>query len=156
MSANVHQEPAFTAIFCDDIREEVDGKHTLVGVYGSHLISSEFPGIVAKLGILVRANLPLDSEEGFSIRVERGKDILVESEVSGRKRETVEDWPSELDAPRHRTIDAKMVFSPIQFADMCTLRVIIIHCGNEYIAGKLHVTKMDAKTLGRIQSRSNK
>jgi hypothetical protein len=60
-------DPFGATIFCDDIREELHGKTSLIGVYGNELVSySEFPISLPKLGFYVTvcfpANGPLVSD----------------------------------------------------------------------------------------------
>jgi hypothetical protein len=46
-------EPFGTAIFCDDVRFELQNKMSLIGTYGSELILfGSFPATLPKLGIL--------------------------------------------------------------------------------------------------------
>ncbi|WP_144259574.1 hypothetical protein [Methylocystis sp. ATCC 49242] len=43
------------SIFCDDIRQELHGKYSIIGVYASDLIfEGNFPLIIPKLGIVVK------------------------------------------------------------------------------------------------------
>lgn len=49
-----------TAIFCDDVREELGGLYSLIGVYGDNVKVPSFPGAMAKLGIYVRLNVSQD------------------------------------------------------------------------------------------------
>lgn len=53
-------EPSGIAIFCDDIREEIGGKVSLIGCYADDMqfINAAFPIGVPKLGIHVIARLP--------------------------------------------------------------------------------------------------
>jgi len=52
------------AIFCDDIREEVGGKVSLIGCYGTDLqfTGMSFPVGVPKLAIYVVARLPIEQQ----------------------------------------------------------------------------------------------
>ena len=48
------QIPHGVAIFCDDIREEVGGKSSFMGVYGSDLLThSDFPLVIPRLGLSI-------------------------------------------------------------------------------------------------------
>lgn len=47
MMADYH----LTTIFCDDIRQEINGKFTLVGCYNSQLLVSDFPFTLPRLAI---------------------------------------------------------------------------------------------------------
>ena len=47
-------------VFCDDVRQEIDGKLTLVGVYNSNLtVFGGFPAVLPKLCVVVWLNGPL-------------------------------------------------------------------------------------------------
>lgn len=51
-----------TAIFCDDVREEMGNKHSLMGIYGDNISVPAFPGAMTKFAIYVRIHLPIDFE----------------------------------------------------------------------------------------------
>jgi hypothetical protein len=55
-------DPFGVAIFCDDIREEVGGKISLIGCYGVDMQFQgvSFPVVLPKFGIFVTARLPID------------------------------------------------------------------------------------------------
>jgi hypothetical protein len=47
-------------VFCDDVRREIDGKLTLVGVYSSNLtVFGGFPAVLPKLCVVTWLNGPL-------------------------------------------------------------------------------------------------
>jgi hypothetical protein len=46
------EEPFGYTVFCDDIRNEVGGKNTYVGVYTGNLAVPSFPAILPKFGIV--------------------------------------------------------------------------------------------------------
>lgn len=51
--------------FCDDIRNEVDGKTTLVGCYGADMVfPTPFPVLLPKLGLAVQFAEKADSKSG--------------------------------------------------------------------------------------------
>lgn len=51
---------AAIALFCDDIREEKSGAHSLIGIIGDNVIVPNFPGAIPKFGIYVRIHIPTD------------------------------------------------------------------------------------------------
>jgi len=55
-------EPTGFTIFCDDIREEVNGKLSLIGCYGADLriFGSPLPILLPKLGFHITIRLPTD------------------------------------------------------------------------------------------------
>lgn len=46
-------------LFCDDIREEKSGAHSLMGIMGDNVEVPGFPGAINRVAIYVRINLPL-------------------------------------------------------------------------------------------------
>ena len=46
-------------LFCDDVRPEISGQQTIVGVYGDNLALSQIPGALPKLGFFVRVNFEM-------------------------------------------------------------------------------------------------
>src|SRR5260221_12989855 len=55
-------EPTGFTIFCDDIREEVNGKVSLIGCYGADLriLGNQFPILLPKLGFHITVRVPSD------------------------------------------------------------------------------------------------
>lgn len=74
----------YDLIFCDDVRQEVNGKHLLVGVYGPEMIFKEFPAHTM-LAIFHRIhNLP-DGEHKYKLRMAGlggEKDFEITAELS--------------------------------------------------------------------------
>jgi hypothetical protein len=53
-------KPNFSVLFCDDIRHEVGGKVSLMGIYGSHLLVPSMPLHLPKLAIHFNIELPIE------------------------------------------------------------------------------------------------
>ncbi len=49
-------------LFADDIREEKDGRHSIMGIFGDNVLVPSFPGALSKLGMYVRIHIPADME----------------------------------------------------------------------------------------------
>lgn len=73
--------PRFDALFCDDIRQEITGKHILIGVYGGDIVPSvPFPH-VTPISIWAKiVGLPL-GEHRFQLKV-LGPDEKVALEIA--------------------------------------------------------------------------
>lgn len=54
MSAYVH------VVYCDDVRQEVGNKFSIMGVYGSDLLLPSFPAQLAKLATIITVTVPAD------------------------------------------------------------------------------------------------
>lgn len=54
--------PDFTAValFCEDIRDEVEETFTLVGLLPDNIVVQQLPGMLPKLAVLIRIHLRLD------------------------------------------------------------------------------------------------
>jgi hypothetical protein len=50
------------AVFCDDIREEVRNRHTLVGVYPDNVTVPKIPGRFSRLALYARVHFDVNSE----------------------------------------------------------------------------------------------
>lgn len=50
------------AMFCEDIRDEVSGQHSIIGVFSDNLKVSTIPGVMPKLGVYVRIHLDVACE----------------------------------------------------------------------------------------------
>lgn len=71
-----------TVQFCDDIRQEVGNKYSLVGCYGPSMLLSAVPVVLSKLCAFVRIYTPVNRPFAkLSIRVLRGDQLLTEMEI---------------------------------------------------------------------------
>jgi hypothetical protein len=108
-------------IFCDDIRQEVEGKLTIVGAYGHQMIIYDnLPFILPKFGLLVNYfERPSESEESVDILVYLPGDV--EPSVVQRV---------EMEALRKAAGDSPMVpekfRGPDSFDPLLPVRVVIL------------------------------
>lgn len=128
-------------IYCDDIREEFDGKRTFVGVYNAELIVNKTPSFIPKLVIHVETITPKDNPfQRLVFRIKRNNEIIVESDL------TAQDLQRSVPvSPRRNTesiaISGKMffIFSPFEIDGPCTLSVEI-ETESEILNGaRLHI-----------------
>lgn len=62
-----------TALFCEDIREEIGGTFTIVGVMPDNVEVPSFPVLISKLAIYVRANIdPAFNPGSITLRIKVG------------------------------------------------------------------------------------
>lgn len=70
------------AIYCDDIRNEIGNKLSLIGVYGSDMYVRAFPITLARLCIVVKVVTPVELPfESLGLRVLKDDEILQEVTV---------------------------------------------------------------------------
>ncbi|WNO60859.1 DUF6941 family protein [Rheinheimera sp. MMS21-TC3] len=61
-------KPNFSILFCDDIRHEIGGKVSLMGIYGTHLLVPSLPIEISRLVIHFSIELPVNMKPN-SIKV---------------------------------------------------------------------------------------
>jgi hypothetical protein len=148
-------EPTGFTIFCDDIREEVNGKVSLIGCYGSELIvqGATFPLILPKLGFHVTVRLPTgtpnlpfkfmvylpgDAEDHPSINSETTipDELFAEHRVKPRDPK----WEKMMgDGPRVTSLRQHFVLSPLVINEEGFIRVRVIHGDARIRAGALKI-----------------
>ena len=117
-------EPFGISLFCEDIREEVGGKKSLMGVFDADLVVSHFPIVIPKLAVLIRLIVPGDLAAGAltwkvyfpgdqsdapAFKVEES---ITESESRG-SREPSADW-RDGDVTPVQEFNQSAIFSPVR------------------------------------------
>lgn len=68
-------EPRIETVFCDDIREEVGNKRSLMGIYHSEMFVHDFPTVLPRLCFYVTFTTDIESTDGkVEFKVVKGKD----------------------------------------------------------------------------------
>ena len=68
--------------YCDDIRQEVGNKLSLIGCYGSELLVEKLPAVLPKLCVQAHLSTPLDQPlERVTLRAYINGDVLAELEL---------------------------------------------------------------------------
>ena len=146
----------YTSI-CDDIRHEADGKITLVGIYGTKLVASEFPITLPKLCFFITVN------EETSAAGARDLNIYFEPEGSegddDRKiltsysyeipEEVVSDSNGKQFSMRSNTLE--IIASPFRLEEEGKIRVRINIGDDEYALGALAVVLGNAFEETKIE-----
>lgn len=115
-------------IFCDDIRHEVSGKLSLIGVYSGILIARQLPITLPMLCLRVIAVTPSDQPfRSLAVRVLKDDDLLAELPMDERRLLEIADQPRNedpgSDVRKMRVFQFEFRFSPIAFDSPCVLRV---------------------------------
>ncbi len=115
-------------LFCDDIRHEINGKLSYIGVYSGTLFVPVFPVTLPKLCISVKivtpANEPLRS---LTLRVLKDDETLQEIVFDEEQLASASEVSAEL-SDEERRLRVQMhqfllAFSPLHLDKACTLRV---------------------------------
>ncbi|WP_295433096.1 hypothetical protein [uncultured Thiodictyon sp.] len=118
-------------LFCDDIRHEVGGKLSFIGVYSGGLIVPAFPVTLPKLCLSVRIVTPT-GEPLSSLTLRIWKDdkilqemVLAEDQLAAASSDATDEMIGEQqkNGVRVSVSQVLLVFSPIQFDEPCVLKV---------------------------------
>lgn len=130
--------------FCDDIRHEINGKYSLIGIYGGELNVDVLPGTLAKLCILGFCEFDIQyPPKALKMKIFAGDVVLNESEIPAQvlmesaqelsKRSMPEDPISRIMFGVHA------ILSPFVVESAMTLKVVFVADSEELIAGKLRI-----------------
>lgn len=116
-------------VFCDDIRQEVNGKLSLIGVYGGNMLVPAFPVIIPKLCLLVKILAPADDPiNSMTVRVLRNDEVLQEINIDEDQLNAAippnkDESDSKDRGSRVQSAQLILIYSPIQFDDPSKIRV---------------------------------
>ena len=115
-------------IFCDDIRQEIGGKLSYIGVYGAQMFVPSFPITLPKLCLAMSMITPIDAPfRKLAMRIlkddtQLAEGVLDETQLAGAV-EASTDVPADERKDRILTLQSMFVFSPFQLEGPCTLKV---------------------------------
>lgn len=134
------------ATYCDDVRQEIGNKISLIGVYTSSLIVPKLPFTLPKLCIVL--NVRTSASEPFGemkFEILKNKDVMVASGIlsppTEAQKSILEMAPSEYvdDSPRVITAQLVMQLTPFQIDEGFLLRTLVTVDGEVLRAGGLIV-----------------
>lgn len=139
--------PGGSAIFCDDIRDEVGGKVTLVGTYGSDMIvGSEAPIALPQLCCAAFVRLDKDAlAENVTIQIVKHLasdtiETIALAELTDLKNLSIpEQKPVYGESKRFLSLRAAIRMSPFFIEEETTLRAIAVIDADEYLLGALTI-----------------
>lgn len=142
------------SVFCDDIRQEVGGKLTLVGVYSGALLVPTFPTVLPKLCIVLDIVTPADKPfQQLKVRVLRDDETLADGDVhiadlSPGNAEALDGLVA--DGDRLQSVMVHFVFSPLKLDKPGVVRIRVETEGEELRARGLIVGTMPAALAAQL------
>lgn len=136
--------------FCDDIREEVGGKSTLVGCYTGELVhQAEYPLTLPKLGLFAQLLVPPDKmPQVFELSVDfvpTGQTLInMSNDLAGLDVNallTPKD-PDDEDEERYIVLASKIILSPLVVSQDGKLRVRAMLDGQLVRLGSLKIRRV--------------
>jgi len=116
-------------IFCDDIRHELGGKLSYIGVYSGHLFVPAFPVTLPKLCLALSVITPASQPfRKLELRIFKDDELLAEGVLDEAKlseiiEATEEENGNSATESRIQALNSLFVFSPFQIDGPCRLRV---------------------------------
>jgi hypothetical protein len=132
-------------VFCDDIRGEVDGKVTYVGVYNGNMVFGvPFPVQMPKLGIAVTLVLASEEDANFSFQVylpgdQEGTPSITFDAPGEAIRNGISNTEMAKDDPRF-ALKVNGVFSPFVLSKEGYVEVRAVRNGEYLRVGRLKVS----------------
>lgn len=130
------------AIYCDDIRQEVGNKTSLIGIYKGKMFVPSFPIVIPKLCVAVSIVTPTTRPfKTLKIKVLRGDQVLLEAPLSDAfiAAQGVDGEPRGPDDARLFTAEAVLVMSPVPIEAPMTFKLRVETEDEELRAGGLQI-----------------
>lgn len=139
-------------VFCDDIRQEVSGKVSLIGCYTGGMYVNELPAVLPKLCAHVRlVTMASQPFRYIKFLIYRDDEIVLEGEMSNAEnREQAQAQAPDLKDEWNGkivTVTAQFVLSPLELPGPCTMKVRAIADGEELRGLALRVGLMPTANM---------
>jgi hypothetical protein len=145
------ENPRFLfTVVCDDVRQEIGNKMSMMGVYENAIILDGFPAVVPRLCFVMKARSPANQPfERLKFLVRRDDEVILEADLpesqlaavaiqeSRGSRAGVTNDP----ADEAILVSAVMVVSPLVFEKPCRLRFSALTESEELRGGSFVVMK---------------
>lgn len=110
--------------FCDDIRQELGNKYSLMGCYGDEIIIDKLPIALPKLCVQLRAVTPLERPfKRLAFRALLNDDILAEIELPQEQLDHASKKICERENATRLTYMVIMGFTPLLVNEAARLRI---------------------------------
>lgn len=120
------KERTLSGYFCDDIRQEVDGKMSLIGCYGPEMVVPSFPVTLSKLCAVVKVCSRDGLFEKLRVMVLKGDDEIAAAEIPqvalAQMKKASDESQDPIKDVQH-TIAVNFVMSPVTIDSPVALRV---------------------------------
>ena len=129
MSRNV-----FT-IFSDDVRHEIGGKISYIGVYAGKMLLPAFPAVLSKLCLTVKITTPISKPfEKLNVKIYKDEELIAEGGVAPADLQAAPTAGELGDEPPKnilRDLQLGFAFSPFAVDGPCLIRVRVENEGRE-------------------------
>ncbi len=147
---------SISAIYCDDIRPELGGKTSFMGVYNDDIAFPQFPSTLQKLCAHVKLRMPYVEPPKHEVRIVllNGEQVLAEAKIDEAALEAAPmPMPDEKIAAEDRSLVLAMVFviSPFQVDGPMIIRLRAYVDGEEVKGNGLRIRAATAEELKTLE-----
>lgn len=135
------EEIFVNVIYCDDVRQEVGGKQSLIGVYNSDMILPSFPVTLPKLCTQILVRLPIDTAaNNVEVKISNGENVLFEVPIPEGEVQRMSKAMLETDKEIvFLGIGIHFQFAPLQFDQATKIKTVATVDGREIKGNSLVV-----------------
>jgi hypothetical protein len=131
-------------IFCDDVRQEVGGKMSLMGIYTGDLLVPQQPWVLPKLCVVTTVVTPSDKPfETLVIRIATANTVLLEQELPSdainQIQSALKKNTDPADPCSKMAVVVNLAIAPLAIDSSFTVKVMAIADGEELNSGRLKV-----------------
>lgn len=150
------EEVVVHTIYCDDVRQEVGGKVSFMGVYNSDLVVGGFPISLQKFCAHANIRLPRDTKiKNLSAKIIEGEKVLADVPLPEGQLEVMQKTLAETDENKDfqfLNIALSLQFTPLQIEQPAWITTVAIADGREIAGNKLRVRLAQESELSLLQS----
>lgn len=134
------------AQFCDDVRQEIGNKFSLMGCYGTDLYVPSFPIRLPKLCAFVHVRTPREQPfERLTLRLVRADEVLSELVANPEKLNAGDPPPA---WARWLSMTGILAVTPFQAGGPCRLQVLAETESGTLESGQFLIERMGAQRAG--------
>ena len=143
------------AQFCDDIRQEVGNKHSLMGCYGDEIIFETLPAVLPKLCIKVQAITPRDHPfERLNIKAFLNSDMLAEMEVPPEQLAIGRKLVEKRTNSKRLSVIVMLVLAPLVISESTMLRIEAETEEGKIEGSKVNIRERDREPITEVPVKS--
>ncbi|HEJ2021049.1 DUF6941 family protein [Pseudomonas aeruginosa] len=125
------------ATYCDDVRLEINGKTSLIGVYADAMFVQRFPTNLMKLCVVVNALTPPDRPfNGFKLSALFNSKAIAEMEVPLAQ---LQEEATKNPAMTSKNVQAQMIFAPLAIDQPGEMKILFTSDGETFESNALQI-----------------
>lgn len=135
---------ASVAVFAEDIRQEVSGQVSIVGIMPDNITVPNIPGMLPKLAVYVRSVIDVKADAASDLAIALVDPAGTEITRTETSREVIyhSRHTSILQGNDVHILISQMTITPFPMVQEGRFRVVAYYGGEEYLSGSLNCEKV--------------